>query len=148
VLSCDLSLITMHISDCCQFSDIHISQGSVTTYLRCGGIFKYSFITNLLQSLTANLLQIYQWVCQWKNFENRLTFGKVMGKSLVSCFFETQCSLKHQLFADLRKKFYFYIGLGLLSFTLLLVDLTFFVFSSVWRRSSSTRSWLQSATQT
>jgi len=71
-----------------------------------------------------------------------------MGKSLVSCFFETQCSLKHQLFADLRKKFYFYIGLGLLSFTLLLVDLTFFVFSSVWRRSSSTRSWLQSATQT
>jgi len=36
-------------------------------------------------------LQIYQWVCQWKNFENRLTFGEVMGKSLVSCFFETQC---------------------------------------------------------
>jgi len=32
-------------------------------------------------------LQIYQWVCQWKNFENRLTFGEVMGKSLVSCFF-------------------------------------------------------------
>jgi len=39
-----------------------------------------------------SLLQIYQWVCQWKNFENRLTFGEVMGKSLVSCFFETQCS--------------------------------------------------------
>ena len=39
-----------------------------------------------------SLLQIYQWVCQWKNFENRLTFGEVMGKSLVSCFFfETQC---------------------------------------------------------
>ena len=34
-----------------------------------------------------DLLQIYQWVCQWKNFENRLTFGEVMGKSLVSCFF-------------------------------------------------------------
>jgi len=32
-------------------------------------------------------LQIYQWVYQWKNFENRLTFGEVMGKSLVSCFF-------------------------------------------------------------
>jgi len=37
-------------------------------------------------------LQIYQWVCQWNNFENRLTFGEVMGKSLVSCFFETQCT--------------------------------------------------------
>ena len=37
----------MHISDCCQFSDIHISQGSVATYLRCGGIFKYEFVANL-----------------------------------------------------------------------------------------------------
>ena len=33
-----------------------------------------------------SLLQIYQWVWQWKNFENRLTFGEVMGRSLVSCF--------------------------------------------------------------
>ena len=45
-----------------------------------------------------SLLQIYQWVCQWKNFENRLTFGEVMGKSLVSCFFETQCFPKIRLF--------------------------------------------------
>jgi len=51
VLSCDLSLITMHISDCCQFSDIHISQGSVATYLRCGGICKYEFVANLQVSL-------------------------------------------------------------------------------------------------
>ena len=51
MLSCDLSLITMHISDCCQFSDIHISQGSVATYLRCGGIFKYEFVANLPMSL-------------------------------------------------------------------------------------------------
>ena len=51
MLSCDLSLITMHISDCCQFSDIHISQGSVATYLRCGGIFKYECVANLPVSL-------------------------------------------------------------------------------------------------
>jgi len=51
VLSCDLSLITMHISDCCQFSDIHISQGSVATCLRCGGLFKYEFVANLPVSL-------------------------------------------------------------------------------------------------
>ena len=37
----------MHISDCCQFSDIHISQGSVATYLRRGGIFKHDFVANL-----------------------------------------------------------------------------------------------------
>jgi len=50
-----------------------ISEGSVATYLRCGGIFKY------------------QGVCQWKNLENRLTFAEVMGKRLVSCFSDSQC---------------------------------------------------------
>ena len=34
-----------------------------------------------------NVLEIYYWVCQRKNFENRFTFEEVMGKSLVSCFF-------------------------------------------------------------
>jgi len=41
----------MHISDCCQFSDNHISQGSEATYLRCGEIFKYEFVANLPMSL-------------------------------------------------------------------------------------------------
>ena len=49
----DLSLITIHISDYCPFSDIHISQGSVATYVRCSGIFKYEFVANLLQSLSV-----------------------------------------------------------------------------------------------
>jgi len=43
----------MHILDCCQFSDIHISQGSVATHLRCGGIFKYEFVANLQVSLSV-----------------------------------------------------------------------------------------------
>ena len=43
----------------------------------CGGIFKYEFVANLPVSL------------QWKNCENRLTFGEVMGKSLVSFFWDT-----------------------------------------------------------
>ena len=29
-----------------------------------------------------------------KKFENRLTFGEVMGKSLVSCFFDSRCSVR------------------------------------------------------
>ena len=33
------------------FSDIHISQGSVATCLKRGGIFKQEFVANLLQSL-------------------------------------------------------------------------------------------------
>jgi len=35
------------------FSDIHISQGSVVTCLKRGGIFKHGFVANLLQSLTV-----------------------------------------------------------------------------------------------
>ena len=50
ILSCDLSLISIHISDYRQFSDIHISQGSVATQLKCGGIFKYDFVANLGES--------------------------------------------------------------------------------------------------
>ena len=47
VLSCDSSLTAIRISDCREFSGIHISQGSVATQLRCGAIFKYEFVANL-----------------------------------------------------------------------------------------------------
>ena len=46
-------------------------------------------------------LQIYHWVCQWKNFENRLTFGEVMGKTLVSCFFWDTVYIAASLFSKL-----------------------------------------------
>jgi len=32
------------------FFCIHISQGSVATCLKCGGIFKHEFVANALQS--------------------------------------------------------------------------------------------------
>jgi len=35
------------------------------------------------------LLPFYVRVCQLENFENRITFGEVMGKSLVYCFLLT-----------------------------------------------------------
>jgi len=39
-----------------------------------------------------SFLQIYHWVCQWKTFENRLTFAEVMGKSCVLfVFFDSRC---------------------------------------------------------
>jgi len=40
----------------------------------------------VVEYLNKSLLQIYHLVCQRENFKNRLTFGEVMGKSLVSCF--------------------------------------------------------------
>ena len=79
MLSCDLSLITMHISACCQFSDIHISQGSVATYLRCGGIFKYEFVANLPFSLLA------------KEFWKSVNILGSYGQEFSVLFFETQC---------------------------------------------------------
>jgi len=47
-LPCDLSLIIMLVSDCRQFSDINVSQGSVMTCLRCGGTVNDDFTVNLL----------------------------------------------------------------------------------------------------
>jgi len=51
------------------FLNTDISQGSVPTRLGYGGVFIYDFVTNFLLNLTV------------KNFENRLIFGEVMGKS-------------------------------------------------------------------
>ena len=49
ILPCDSSLIAIRIR-MMTFSDIHISQGSVATCLKRGGIFKYEFAANLLPS--------------------------------------------------------------------------------------------------
>ena len=62
------------------FLNMDISQGSVATRLACGGVFKYGIVTNFLLSLEV------------KEFGNRLIFGEVIGKSLVSCFFDSWCS--------------------------------------------------------
>ena len=43
-------------------------------------------MSGVVEYLNVHLLQIYHWVCEWKNVENRLTFGEVMGKSLLSGF--------------------------------------------------------------
>ena len=56
------------------FSDIHISQGSVATCLKRGGIFEHEFVANLLSSTLV------------KKIENWIIVGEVMAKSLVSFF--------------------------------------------------------------
>jgi len=38
----------------CMYSYINISQGSVATHLRCGGIFKYDYVANLLGLTVKN----------------------------------------------------------------------------------------------
>jgi len=80
----------------CDFLNIDISQGSVATHLGFGGMFKYDFVTNFLISL------------QQKNFENRFTFGEVTDRSIVSCFFDSQCSmaLNPLLYVALRARWW------------------------------------------
>jgi len=80
ILPCHISLIPTHISDCCQFSDIHISQGSVSTHLRCGGIFKYEFVANLPLSLSAKEL--------WKSV---LIWGSYGQEFSVLFFIDSRC---------------------------------------------------------
>jgi len=49
-----------------EFYTFYISQGSVATQLRCGGMFGYHFTTNFSQNAPV------------KKFENRSIFGKDM----------------------------------------------------------------------
>jgi len=60
---------------------IYISQGSVATQLKCGGIFSNNFTTN------------FHRMCRWKKIENRLIeiFGEDMDKSLRLTFFGPPC---------------------------------------------------------
>ena len=99
VLSCDLSLITMHISDCSQISDIHISQGSVATYLRCGGIFKYAFVANLPVSLPVK--ECWKSVNIWGSYGQEFSVLFFLRHSVyyvsIDCFWMQQQKNKTQL---------------------------------------------------
>jgi len=59
-LCCDVSLIIIHVSGCFCFSDINISQGSVSMHLRFGSIFYYCLARNLLLSLSVK--EFWKWV--------------------------------------------------------------------------------------
>jgi len=62
--------------------NIDISQGSVATRLRCGGIFKYELVANLPVSLPVKEF--------WKSVNIWGSYGQEFG---VLFFFETQCTL-------------------------------------------------------
>jgi len=52
---CDLSLITIPVSNYRLFSHINISQGSVATLLRCGGIFSFHFRATVCKTVRPML---------------------------------------------------------------------------------------------
>jgi len=57
------------------FTDINVSQGSVATLVRCGGIINNHFIANFPQSMPV------------KEFLKPAIFGDDMDKRMVACFF-------------------------------------------------------------
>ena len=64
----------------CDFLIIDISQGSVATRLRCGGIFKYGLVANLSMSQPVKEF--------WKSINIWGSYGQEFG---VLFFSETQC---------------------------------------------------------
>jgi len=50
---CDVSLITMHVSDCRWFSDINVSGGNVATLVRCARTVGDYFTANLVVNLSV-----------------------------------------------------------------------------------------------
>jgi len=65
------------------FWNIDISQGSVTTHLRCGRIFKYEFVANLLLSLSAK--ELLKSVNTWKSCGQEFS---------DLCFFDLRCNYR------------------------------------------------------
>ena len=70
------------------FFNIDISQGSVATRLRCGGIFKYELVANLPVSLPVKEF--------WKSVNIWGSYGQEFGV----LFFETQCISDWRHFSD------------------------------------------------
>jgi len=65
----------------CDFLNIDISQRSVATPLRCGGIFKYKLVANLPVSLSV------------KEFRKSVNIWRSYGQESGVLFFETQCTM-------------------------------------------------------
>jgi len=58
-----------------EFFSTDISQRSVVTHLRCGGIVNEDFVANLLVNLSV------------KEFWKSVNIGEVMGNIIVACFY-------------------------------------------------------------
>jgi len=67
------------------FCDINVSQGSVATYEKSGGIRNNRLTANLPRNVSV------------KKIENRLRFDKIMAVSLWLHFFDSPCTCTHEM---------------------------------------------------
>ena len=66
------------------FLHIDILRGSVATYLRCSGVFKYTFVANLQLSLSV------------KEFRKLVNIWGSYGQEFSVLFFDSQCKSKEK----------------------------------------------------
>jgi len=77
------------------FLNIDMSQGSVATCLRCGGIFNSDYFT---------LISVR--VCQWQSFENRSALYEVIGQErIVASFSDSQCICRYKFLITEHRSF-------------------------------------------
>ena len=91
MLSCDLSFNHNAYFRLLPVSDIHISQGSVATYLRCGGILKYVFVANLPMSLSVKKFwkSVNIWGSYGQKFSVLFFWDTVYNCALAACVVDT-----------------------------------------------------------
>jgi len=88
----DLSLLTIPVSNCHLFSDINISQGSVATRLRCGGILSYHFTANLSPSLTMK--DFWKSVHIWQSYRHEFGGPLILEHSVVMSDFRLEVEVR------------------------------------------------------
>jgi len=93
-LLCNLSLIAC-------FADINVSQGSVATDARCGGIFNIHLTTNLPRNLPLNY------------FFNRLIFDRIIVVSLWPTFLAYPVYIKTTALHKIRQPTFRFLEAGL-----------------------------------
>ena len=72
-LPCNLSLMVC-------YADINVSQGSVATYSRCGGIFNIQLTANLARKYPVNFL--HSFISPQNGSKNRIETGLNLTKSV------------------------------------------------------------------
>jgi len=75
------------------FSDTDISQGSVATYLVCGGICRYEFVANL--SLSLRVIKCWKSVSIWESY----------GQQFSVLFFDSRCTNTSRALSAARPKY-------------------------------------------
>jgi len=76
--------IQIYVSDYRYFLTLHVSQGSVATFVRCDGLFNYTFITNLL--LSPLVKKFWISVSIWWSY----------GQKYSGAIFGTRCILSYR----------------------------------------------------